>query len=61
MHEALWAGVDLKVEYALFTIDGQPLFEAAQDYLAAARALVSEARTLALAVHGSNLLTPPLG
>lgn len=44
-----------------FTIDGQPLFQAAQDYLDAARVLVSEARTLALAVHGSNLLTPPPG
>lgn len=44
-----------------FTIEGQPLFQVAQGYLDAARALVSEARTLALAVHGSNALTPPPG
>ncbi|HEX6706695.1 MAG TPA: hypothetical protein VF169_18195 [Albitalea sp.] len=44
-----------------FTIDGQPLFQAAQAYLESARELVRVARDLASKVHGNLPLTSPPG
>jgi hypothetical protein len=42
-----------------FDIEGQPLFLACRDYLNGARALVNEARRIALLVHGPNSLSFP--
>lgn len=42
-----------------FDIEGQPLFPACQDYLNGARALMDEARRIALLVHGTNSLSSP--
>lgn len=45
--------------WADFRVDDQPLFEAVKHYLDAAGKLVSDARAIAEAVHGSSSLTPP--
>jgi hypothetical protein len=51
--------VPLQPQWDDFTIDGQKLFPACQDYLARAQALVVEARRHVLQVHGTDTLTPP--
>ncbi len=43
-----------------FTIDGNPLFPACQDYLNAARTLMAEAGRISDQVHGTHSLTRPL-
>lgn len=42
-----------------FTIQGQPLFEACQQYLNEAGSLTVEGRRIAIDVHGDKLLTAP--
>ena len=42
-----------------FSIDGTPLFDACQAYLAQAQNLVTQARDIGLRVHGTNSLTAP--
>jgi hypothetical protein len=49
----------LRPNWADFSIEGQPLFPACQDFENRAQALLDRARALAQQVHDSNSITPP--
>lgn len=60
--EYQWMAKSLAVPMPMwqdFKVDTRPLFEAVQEYLNAASALVSGARSIANAVHAAAALTPP--
>jgi hypothetical protein len=59
----LWAATQapnaVRPVWSDFTIDGKPLYDECQDYLALAEQLVVQARAIAQRIHGTDSLTAP--
>src|SRR5262249_32900207 len=59
--ELAWMQTQMPIQpmWKDFVIDGKPLFQACNEYLESAQALVRVARALAQSVHGGSKLTSP--